>query len=302
LTGLAETAALLGEVFPGARVAGEEYLRWLYEESPFGEVVESNSEDQLGRTGHYALVPIALRRDGSPVSGALSLNTAVHERARGAGTFVRLAEQTYASAAQRGIEVVLGVANANSTHGFVKRLGFELVSALPVTVLLATPGGSGGVRSAWADAGAFQAGGIADGIGPLLAGPSAGVARSWSPETLRWRLADPTARYSLHRSGRALAVACRDQRHGVGVAVLLKLFAASPVDGSTSRALVRAACRFHRAPLALHAGVSDLVTFRGIPLPARLRDAPLNLIYRSLDGAPRSSPITRFEFLDFDAY
>src|SRR5947207_9545516 len=93
---LEATAALLGTVFPGSRVARGDYLSWLYEDSPLGGVIEMNLDDELGRAGHYALVPIDLVDDGVSVAGALSLNTAVDRRARGGGTFVRLAEGSIA--------------------------------------------------------------------------------------------------------------------------------------------------------------------------------------------------------------
>ena len=54
------TAALLENVFPGSAVGRLDYLRWLYERSPFGGVIEANLDDEHGRAGHYALVPISL--------------------------------------------------------------------------------------------------------------------------------------------------------------------------------------------------------------------------------------------------
>jgi hypothetical protein len=301
MSAISQTAALLAEVFPGSDASQPEYLRWLYEQSPFGPVIETNLDDERGRAGHYALVPIALTRDGVDRSAALSLNTAVHERARGSGTFVRLASETIAEARRRGVETVVGVANANSTPGFVRRLDFELLTPLPASVMLPTPGSRGGIGSGWADASAFGDDGLAACPEPLLA-PASGEARRWTAETLRWRLARPGARYALHRADELLAVSCQDSRHGVRVAILLKVFAASRVSAGTRRALVRAACRFHRAPIALHVGLNDLVDLRGVPLPERLRESPLNLIYRSLQAQSPPASIVRFEFLDFDAY
>jgi len=302
LTEIAPTGALLGEVFPGKRPARTDYLEWLYLDSPFGEVVESNLDDQGGRIGHYAVVPIALVNDGLPQQGALSLNTAVHERARGGGAFVRLASETFAKAHERGITAVVGVANANSTPGFVRRLEFELIGPLPVNLLVPLTGPTRGFHSGWASDPALAGAATAAELEPLLAAPASGRARAWTAETLRWRLAQPGARYALHGNGEVLAVSCLDRRNGVRVAILLKVFASAPLSGPVRRALVRAACRFHRAPLALHVGLNDLVEFRGIPLPERLRDSPLNLIYRSLEGDARPPSIVRFEFLDFDAY
>jgi GNAT superfamily N-acetyltransferase len=302
MSDIEKTAALLAEVFPASHVSRPEYLRWLYEQSPFGSVIEANLDDERGRAGHYALVPITLSSRGVQRDAALSLNTAVHERSRGGGTFVTLASQAIDEARRRGVQAVVGVANASSTPGFLRRLDFTLLTALPASVLAPTPGPRRAIRSGWADAGAFARDGLAADAEPLLAAPASGEARRWSEQTLRWRLARPGARYALHRSDDLLAVSCRDSRHGVRVAILLKVFAASAPPGDARRALVRAACRFHRAPLALHVGLNELIDFRGVALPRRLRESPLNLIYRGLAPQPSAASIVRFELLDFDAY
>ncbi|HEY2715548.1 MAG TPA: hypothetical protein VGI73_04930 [Solirubrobacterales bacterium] len=297
------TAALLRATFPDAsRISAPEYLHWLYEESPFGPVIEANLDDEQGRAGHYAAVPIALVSDGVECRGALSLNTAVDERARGGGVFVRLASEAIERAEGQGVTMIVGVANANSTPGFLKRLSFELVGPLPATVLIPAPGRRRRVRSAWAGDESFAAGGAAADLGPLLVPPARGLARTWTPESLRWRLAAPGSRYALHRSDRALAVSTADHSKKVPVAMLLETFAAEPLDAAERGALVRAACRFHRAPLALHVGINEIAGFRGPALPERLRSSPLNLIVRRLEGAPSQTDIARFEFLDFDAY
>jgi GNAT superfamily N-acetyltransferase len=296
---VAATATLLQQVFPGApRIARPDYLHWLYEQSPLGPVIEANLDDDQGRAAHYALVPLPLTLDGTPLSGALSMNTAVHERARGGGVFVRMAKQAFELARERDVAVIVGVANANSTPGFLRRLRFELVTPLPATVLLPMPGGRRGVHSGWA----AEAPELASDAGELLAAPAHGIATIWTPERLSWRLAAPGARYALHRSSRALAVSTLARRHGIPVAVLTAVFAASSLDAVGTRALVRAACRFHRAPAALHVGLNDRLALQGIALPRRLRESPLNLIYRDLRGIARSSDVARFELLDFDAY
>ncbi|MCW3010777.1 MAG: family N-acetyltransferase [Solirubrobacterales bacterium] len=295
---LESTAALLGEVFPGARIADVAYLRWLYEASPYGGVIERNRLDELGTAAHYAVVPLELALDAAPVSGALSLNTAVHERARGGGAFVALAEETYALATERGVAVIVGVANANSTPGFERRLGFVNHGPLPATLLVPVPGPRSAVRSGWSSASPA----LLSELELVLAPPATGLTRRWTPEALRWRLASPGTRYALHRTDDALVVSTRETRSGVRVAIVLAAFAAAPLPAARTRALVRAVCRFHRAPLALHGGVNDRVAFRGPPLPERFRASPLNFITRSLT-AERSVPApARFEFLDFDAY
>jgi GNAT superfamily N-acetyltransferase len=297
------TAALLRSTFPDAtRISAPEYLRWLYEDSPFGPVVEANLDDEQGRAGHYAVVPIDLVSDGAGCKGALSLNTAVDERARGGGVFVRLATEAIEKAERQGVAMIVGVANANSTPGFVKRLGFDLVGPLPATMLVPPLWRRSGVRSTWADDAAFAAGGVAADLAPLMAPASRGLARAWTPETLRWRLAAPGSRYALHRSEHAFAVSTADRSKGVPVAMMLKVFAPERLGRAERGALVTAACRFHRAPLSLHVGINEIAGLRGPALPDRLRSSPLNLIVRRLEGAPPVTGVANFEFLDFDAY
>ena len=127
-------------------------------------------------------MPIELADGDQPFTGALSLNTAVHERARGGGVFTRLAEETYDKARVRGIRVVVGVANANSTPGFVKRLGFTSIGPLPV--------GGAPASSASRAVGAQCRRGGRRGERPRAAraaarSPAGGLARRWI--RTRWR-------------------------------------------------------------------------------------------------------------------
>lgn len=167
--------------------------------------------------------------------------------------------------------------------------------------MLPSPGRSAGIRSRDLRDGESDHG-LGTDAGSLLGVPRHGEARRWTAEALRWRLRRPGARYALHRGEGLLAVSCHERRAGVRVAIILKVFAAAPLSPHDTRALVRAACRHHRAPAALHVGLNDLVDFRGVALPRRLRASPLNLIYRSLLAPPRDPAVVRFEFLDFDAY
>jgi GNAT superfamily N-acetyltransferase len=296
--GLEPTRALLGEVFPGSRIAREDYLRWLYLDNPAGPVVEADEDDDQGRVGHYAVVPVPLWVDGQEREGALSLNTAVGERGRGRGLFTTLAAETYERARARGITDVVGVANANSTPGFTGRLAFTLITSLPARVLLPAPGARRAARTlgsvADLDEQAFAL--------AARAPRGGGLARRWSREQLEWRLSPRGGTYRLHRSAHALAVSAADAVRGVPVAILAGVLADGPLAAGEARALVAAACRAHRAPLAIHAGINRDLPLRGVPLPARLKPSPLNLIHRDLTGSGPAPDVARWEFLDFDAY
>lgn len=292
-------AALLADVFPESTIASSAYLDWLYAASPFGGVVRAELSDTHGLAAHYAVVPVDLAIDGKQVRGALSLNTAVHERARGGGAFVRLADETFSKAASAGIELIIGVANANSTPGFIRRLAFENGGPLPATVLVPLPGRA---RDRFRSGPATLDSPLLESIDELLTAPTVGLTRRWTPETLRWRLRRPGASYALHRSQNLLLVSTVERRGPVNIAVILAAFAAAPVPPSDVRAAVRAACRYWKAPVALHVGTNDRVPFSGPPLPKRLRASPLNFITRPLAGGAAPPAPSRFEFLDFDAY
>jgi hypothetical protein len=89
------------------------------------------------------------------------------------------------------------------------------------------------------------------------------------------------------------------------VCVIVKTFRRSPGPSVRGNALAAAACRFHRAPVALYAGFSKGVSFSGVPLPGRLRPAPLNLILRPSSPGffdPSTFEIEQLEFFDFDVF
>ncbi len=301
---LESTARLLADVFPGSSTASATYLDWQYVRNPAGVVVETNLDDDQGRAGHYAVIPVTLSEDGAPLRAALSLNTAVDARARGGGVFVKLAQQTYDAAAGRGIEAIVGVANANSTPGFVRRLGFDLLTRLPARVWPRRPGGRA-VESTVADALVLADDAFWARLDPLLHAPASGLAFRWDRPALTWRLQSPRGPYAVHLGDGAAALSVRSRGPGgAPVAVVLKVL---PVEGAPAAvigALFAAACRHHRAVAAVHAGVVSVDVPAGIPLPERFKPSPLNVIFRRLPE-PGDRPRGRFaalEFLDFDAY
>ena len=124
---------------------------------------------EAGRlAAHYACVPAHVHALGAPRRALLSLNTATHPEFQGRGLFTKLADHTYAAAAASGFELVYGAANASSTPGFVRKLGFQLVAPLDSRI------GAGRLgRIDWPRAQA-----------------QAAFARSWSEPELAWRMAN----------------------------------------------------------------------------------------------------------------
>ena len=152
-----------------------EYLKWQYFENPNGTVVSFNAFSEEGElAAHYATIPIYMLIDGEKVKGLLSLNTATHPNHQGNRLFTRLANETYKRGIEMGYKFVIGVANANSTHGFLKYLKFDLISPLIFKIGI----------------GDIYKGDIVDGMNRIF----------YDSEILRWRLRCPEFKYSVSGS------------------------------------------------------------------------------------------------------
>ena len=113
-------------------------------------------------------MPIYMYINGQKTLGVLSLNTATHPEHRGKRLFTILAEKTYEYAAENGYKFVIGVANAQSTHGFLKHLKFKLIGPLTFKV----------------------------GMGQnLYQREDYTYARYWDKEIMDWRLKNPSMEY-----------------------------------------------------------------------------------------------------------
>ncbi|MDE2481580.1 MAG: GNAT family N-acetyltransferase [bacterium] len=259
-------AALLRAVFPHATHYTDDFLAWEYADNPDGPVVGYDAYRDGELCAHYATQPLTATLFGRSVRGLLSFNTATHPDHQGHGLFTTLARRTFDDAAREGYEFVVGVANQNSTPGFTRKLGFQLVGPLEVFVGLGAPHS-----------------GVGDGVD---------FARTWSTESRGWRLASPRTRYVL--AGGRLACA-------TDTPLIKALLTAGPWDGpqaSTSFLLSH--------PFSVWMGAAPSLSWRGIslPLPKRLRPSPLNLIFLDLTGAGRTLDSKRviFDAIDFDAY
>lgn len=265
---------LFKNCFPNASQFSVPMLDWLYAKNPDGAVIGFDAWEGDELVAHYACIPTQVKIDGVIQKALLSLNTATHPAYQGKGLFTTLAQMTYDTAVSKGFCGVYGVANANSTPGFIKKLGFQLVEPLQAMI----------------------------GVGRLNINFDA-IAREtqfervWTSESLKWRCANPSNRIYHHASKNHNAFYARTHQP------LLSAYAElSPnqvcVMQSDQRALFGArlylglvphqACRFSSY----------------INIPTRLKPSPLNLIYRHLSSSPHHlvAGSIHFSFLDFDAY
>lgn len=109
------------------RLRPEEYDRWRFFDTPWGDSPAMIAVDGDVCAALYIVWPAMLRLGDEDVLGAQSMDTMTHPDYRGRGLFVGLAEECFAVAKSRGIEVVYGFPNASSYPGFVRRLNFDHV-------------------------------------------------------------------------------------------------------------------------------------------------------------------------------
>ena len=261
-------SALLNGVFQSTKFSVEA-LAWRYRDNPAGAVVGVDAWDGEKLAAHYVTCPVDARIDGKPVRGLLSLNTATHPDYQGQGLFTRLAQKAYDQGAATGHRFVIGVANANSTPGFLRKLAFQDVGPLHAGLLARRP-------TRFSDA-AIQYQG------------------DWDAAHLAWRLANPEGRYVTARSGGLTGVWAKTHLPFIRCGAFLG------EPGLSRPGLGPIAT-------TLFIGLEPRLNLDGqgfLPIPERLRPSPLNLIWRSLGkGAPaRLEPsAVALNFLDFDPY
>jgi len=267
---IAKMTALLREVFPVAKHFTEDVLRWQYRDNPNGEAVGFNAwiGDELA--AHYVTIPLVAMVNGKEERGLLSLNTATHPTHQGKGLFTKLANATYERGERHGFGFVIGVANANSTHGFTKKLDFQLVSPLRAMI----------------------------GIGALPLGESDSVhyEQKWNDASMDWRLSHPVYRYSI-RTQQGIGMVL-SQRSQFGARYVLA--AHNDLIGQLYAPMEKRRV-FAKTWIGLDPGMKWSGSFY-INIPTRFRPSPLNLIFKDLSGASRTldADHVRFHAMDFD--
>src|SRR5436190_18275870 len=131
---LAAYSALLNITFATTKFTAEA-LAWRYRDNPTGPMIGADAWDGDRLAAHYAVCPLEATIDGAVVRGLLSLNTATHPDYQGHGLFTKLAETAYGLGAEAGYSFVIGIANSNSTPGFLRRLAFQDCGRLEAGVL-----------------------------------------------------------------------------------------------------------------------------------------------------------------------
>ncbi len=268
---LVKVVSLLQSVFPNAGFT-RKLLKWQYVQNPDGVALGYNAWHDSGTlAAHYATMPIRANINGLEERGLLSLNTATDKGHAGKGLFTRLAQETYAKAREEGFKFVIGVANAASTPGFVRKLNFQEVGPLRAMI------GLGNVPRSEAVDNKFG--------------------RVWNAESILWRSSHPDKKYARHHHGDRTVISTAT---GVlGITAIMGEFSETQIPGVSVRAL----------PLCfqLHIGLDPSKQWGRslyVNIPMLWRPSPLNLIFLDLTGQGRILDVGAvvFRAMDFDAY
>lgn len=272
---VASTVKLMADCFPkSTNLFSHEYLKWLYEKNPAGPAVGHNAFTTAhGLVGHYATIPVEAIIDGKLELGLLSLNTATHPIARGKGLFTLLAKKTFDTAKQEGFQFVVGVANQNSTPGFRKNLGFQVVSPLDVKIGFGTPSIDQSKEHM----------------------PRFSIARN--VEYYQWRLARPDNSYKIYKDQGSLFSPTHIPFINVYLGCVESQFIKNINLPKKSTSIFP----------NIWIGLDSQISWRSkwyFNIPDKFKPSPLNFIFLDLSNKERKLSVNdiKFDALGFDAY
>jgi hypothetical protein len=209
------------------------------------------------------------RLEGEDRRGMYMVNGAIHPAHRGRRLQSRISAAMFEEAERLGYAFCLGTGNKWSTGPLLTR--FRMIRPLDARIGLGLPR-----RREPADRPSFE--------------------RTWSEAALRWRVANPEARYSSARAAGQSAILSATGLSG------LRAILHQDAGGEIGPALRRSP-----GPLRLWLGLDPDIDWKAsafLTIPMRLRPSPLNLVYRDLTGGgfvPDPSRVV-FRGVDFDAY
>jgi hypothetical protein len=269
---LEKVTALLRRVWPKNKRFNLKFIEWLYRDNPNGPAIGYNAFCGDEAAAHYVVVPFQAEIDGQLKTSALALNAAVDERHRGQSLFRKLAELTHRQALQVGVDHIVAIANANSTPGFLRYLGFQLITPLDVRMCFKLPRpGDANVDWQWR--------------------------RKWSVEDLSWRFNNPGGNYWLSAGADFSCVIGTTKYRGVRAVLKVE---SDPVLRRQCETQLRPSRV--RPPVLWFGKCPELEFAATFDVPMRLRPSPFNLIFHDLTSRNRSLDPERvhFEAADFD--
>ena len=276
-----------------------EVLRWLYETGFSDGTTVLALWSHGSKVGQVALVHQSVVVAGRAEPAIALVDLFILKAHRSLASIATLYGAVNKLCQRNGIRFILAMPNGKAAGVNQRFLKLAEVAKLDIRV------GVAGLPRPWqrvasrsvADLDAAQGGEIlegycgGDGDGLLWTGP-----RLWA------RLQKPGARYAIHAGRDALLVSTPRTQGRLPHTMLCGFFVrpGRRLGRGGVAALVSAACRHHRRPLFVYAGINAAVPLPGVLLPERLRPSPMVLQLRDVTTEGARLALSRFEALDFD--
>jgi GNAT superfamily N-acetyltransferase len=263
-------SAILNQTFGKKNFFSTEYLEWLYYSNPQGNVVGFDAYCNNELAAHYVCIPAFYYVDGRVRKYILSLNTATHPSFQGKGLFIKLANCTYEKASLMGFEGVIGVANSNSTHGFIKKLGFDLVKSLDAYISFSD-------FTFQPEAGSFY--------------------KFWNIESINWRCSNPNNKVTSYFYDNSIYF------YAKVYGGLIRSCTELSLDLDENLFNLHNGPHYEYVPKIFIGSNPKFRGNRAINIPDILKPAPLNFIYKNFLGynGPHKDDLY-INFMDFDAF
>lgn len=241
---LAKLVELQNEVYKGKHKFNIDEYKFWYVDNPQGKAFSFSAYDGNKMIANYSCIPTTLYVFGQTFHGIHSMGVVTHPHYQGLGLFSKLAEMTNQCAKDEGKDFVMALSNANSTPGFIKKLGFTLIAPLDVK---------------W-------------GWGEILYDKSKkNVYKVYDEETLNWRLGKPkyTKLGNIVYGTHSITFGIKTFMGIIGNDLINK------INIPISRNLIR--------PLNLYIGLgADLSHGHYFDFPKFIKHSPFNLIFKCL--------------------
>ena len=269
VSGLKSLSKFLSHTFRSSKFTSD-YLDWMYNKNPVGGVIGFNAIYKNELAAHYALIPLEASYKNQKIKALLSLNTATSSMHQGQGLFTILANKTYVKCKDLGFDIVFGVANANSIHGFIKKLDWNYIDQLDTFISLTLPKKIETEK-----------------LVHCLTLPL-------SDSATEWRLSNPNQQYYKYNF-RKINIVANDINYFARS--ILKITKATSDD-----------TKFLMPKINFWIGISNSYSWKkgllnGFNIPEFLKPSPLHLIYKNLSsGIELNRRNIHFEAINFDAF
>lgn len=256
---------LLSTVFNNTSKFSSQYLHWLYAQNPLGTVVGTDAFFEGQLMAHHATIPVSYFVDGKLYKGLLALNNATLPGHQGKGLLKQLAVATFEEGQKQGYDFIITVTNQNSTHAYLTKFGFRLLSPLDVKI------GFGRIN--------------------VRSREDYPVHSNWNEKSLNWRLSNPSTTYFTNNQL-------------LFSATHLPLVSAQLSAMKFPSKAIHTKRKTNIITLWIGLAANKKVKGLFVDLPHKFKPSPLNLLFKDLSGRiPMfSKNDVSFELLDFDAY